>query len=83
MQSANRTNNARESAADKALEYAELNKARAFSNSWGHAFVDGLKHQVPVALQDRETTIANERDALQSELAASNDGSGEPVGKSG
>jgi CHAT domain-containing protein len=56
------------SSASKALEYAELNKARAFANSWGRAVVDGLKHQVPVALQNEETSIANERDALQSEL---------------
>jgi CHAT domain-containing protein len=56
------------SRADKALEYAELNKARAFSNSWGRAFVDGLKHQVPVALQDKEATIAHEREALLSDL---------------
>ncbi len=64
------------SSADKALEYAELNKARSFANSWGHAFVDGLKHKVPVALQDRETTIANERDALQSELEQAMMGAG-------
>jgi tetratricopeptide (TPR) repeat protein len=54
--------------ADKAFEYAELNKARAFSSSWGHAFVDGLRHQVPVALQDKEATLANEREVLVSEL---------------
>jgi CHAT domain-containing protein/tetratricopeptide (TPR) repeat protein len=62
--------------ANKALEYAELNKARAFANSWGHAFADVLKRQVPVALQDRETTIANERDALQSELQQAMTGTG-------
>jgi tetratricopeptide (TPR) repeat protein len=54
------------SSADKALEYAELNKARTFANSWGHAFVDGLKPHVPVALQNQETSIANERDATVS-----------------
>ena len=32
-----------ESAADKALEYAELNKSRVFANLWGHAFVDGAE----------------------------------------
>src|ERR1035441_1563847 len=64
------------SAADKALEYAELNKSRAFAKSWGHAFIDGLKHQVPAALQDRETTIADERDALQSELQQAMTGAG-------
>ena len=57
-----------ESAADKAFEYAELNKARAFSNSWGHAFIDGLRHQVPADLRDKEASIANEREVLLSEL---------------
>jgi CHAT domain-containing protein/ATP/maltotriose-dependent transcriptional regulator MalT len=64
------------SSANKALEYAELNKARAFANSWGHAFADVLKRQVPVALQDRETNITNERDALQSELQQAMTGTG-------
>jgi CHAT domain-containing protein/tetratricopeptide (TPR) repeat protein len=66
-----------ESAADKALEYAELNKARAFFNSWGHAFVDGLRHKVPVILQDKEATIASEREALLSDLQTAMMGSGE------
>jgi len=64
------------SSADKALEYAELNKARAFANSWGHALVDGLKQQVPVNLQNQETSIANERDALQFELQQAMTGTG-------
>ena len=51
-------------AANKALEYAELNKARAFSNSWGYAFVDSLRQRVPAALQDS----ASKRVVLQSEL---------------
>jgi CHAT domain-containing protein len=57
-----------DSAASIAFEYAELNKARTFSNSWGHAFADGLRHQVPVALQNKEASIAAERNALQAEL---------------
>ncbi len=56
------------SSADKALEYAELNKARAFANSWGQAFLAGLKHHVPLPLQRRETTITNQRAVRQSEL---------------
>lgn len=64
------------SSASKALEYAELNKARAFANSWGHAFADVLKRHVPAALQDRESTIASERDALQSELQQAMTGTG-------
>ena len=57
-----------ESAADKALEYAELNKSRVFANLWGRAFVDGLRREVPVALREREESVANERQALQSDL---------------
>jgi CHAT domain-containing protein len=55
------------SSADKALEYAELNKAQAFAHSWGQAFLAGLKHQVPLPLQGQETSITNQRAALQSE----------------
>jgi CHAT domain-containing protein len=64
-------------AADKAFEYAELNKARDFANSWGHGFVDGLRHQVPVALQEKEATITNEREALLSDLQKAMMGAGE------
>jgi tetratricopeptide (TPR) repeat protein len=66
-----------ESAANKALEYAELNKARAFSNSWGRSFVDVLRHQVPIALQDKEATIANEREVLLSDLQKEMTGAGQ------
>lgn len=66
-----------ESAANGALEYAELNKARAFANSWGHAFVDVLRHQVPAALQDKEATIANEREDLLSDLQKAMTGAGQ------
>lgn len=64
------------SAADKALEYAEINKARVFADSWGHAFLDGLKHQVPVALQEREAMILSKRSALQLELQEAMSGAG-------
>ena len=57
-----------ESAADKALEYAELNKSRIFANLWGHAFVDGLRREVPVTLREREESVTSERQALQSDL---------------
>ena len=63
-------------AADKALEYSELNKARVFSNSWGHAFADGLRHQLPVSLQDTEASLNGERAALESELQQAMAGEG-------
>lgn len=55
-------------AAEKAFEYAELNKARGFSISWGSAFAEGLRRTVPGALQEKESTINSERVALQSQL---------------
>jgi CHAT domain-containing protein/tetratricopeptide (TPR) repeat protein len=55
-------------AAEKALEYTELNKARAFSISWGAAFIEGLRRTVPGALQEKESTINSDRVALQSQL---------------
>jgi CHAT domain-containing protein len=63
-------------AADKALEYSELNKARVFSNSWGHAFADSLRHQLPVPLQETEATLSNQHAALDSELQQAMSGEG-------
>jgi CHAT domain-containing protein len=55
-------------AADKALEYAELNKARVFANLWGRAFADGLRRELPISLREREESVANDRRTLQSDL---------------
>ena len=55
-------------AAEKALEYTELNKARAFSISWGSAFISGLRRGVPGALQEKESAINRDLVALQSQL---------------
>jgi CHAT domain-containing protein len=63
--------------ANKALEYAELNKARVFATSWGHAFLDGLKHQIPLDLQDTESRIDKEHEALQTELQQTMMGDGQ------
>jgi CHAT domain-containing protein len=58
----------KEFSADKALEYAELNKARLFANSWGRSFIDVLRTSIPAQLQERERAIiARERD-FQAEL---------------
>lgn len=56
------------SAADSALRYAELNKARIFTSSWGQTFVDVLKHELPAQLQERERELSARNDSLQSEL---------------
>lgn len=56
--------------AEKALEYAELNKSRIFANSWGLAFVAGLKSQVPAELLERERVIVSQKVACQSQMQA-------------
>ena len=55
-------------AAEKALEYTELNKARAFSMSWGSAFIAELRRGVPGALQEKESAINRDLVAFQSQL---------------
>lgn len=57
--------------AEKALEYAELNKSRVFARSWGQAFIEGLKKQVPSQLRERERVLLAEQATLQSELEES------------
>jgi CHAT domain-containing protein len=58
---------AQEAAATKALEYAELNKARVFSSSWGLVFLDGLKKQVPADLREQERLLSSKKITLQAE----------------
>jgi CHAT domain-containing protein/Tfp pilus assembly protein PilF len=62
--------------ANSALRYAELNKSRIFTNSWGRTFIDVLKLQVPTELQQREEALSARHDTLQSELAQSISGQG-------
>ena len=57
--------------AEKALEYTELNKSRVFANSWGLAFMDGLRRQVPTQLQEQERLLLARQASLQSELQES------------
>lgn len=62
--------------ADKALQYAELNKSRVFTTSWGRTFVDGLKRQLPAPLQERERDLSIRQSALRAELEQSLPGHG-------
>jgi tetratricopeptide (TPR) repeat protein len=64
------------SSAQKAFEYTELNKSRVFANSWGLAFIDGLRTQVPAQLQERERMLLARQAALDSELEESSRGAG-------
>jgi tetratricopeptide (TPR) repeat protein len=59
----------RTSLAEKALEYAELNKARIFTDAWGHSFIDALGRKLPPDLQDRERNILARQESLHSELS--------------
>jgi CHAT domain-containing protein len=64
------------SSAEKALEYAELNKSRTLTNAWGHSFVDALRRKVPADLQQSERDILARQDSLHSELSQLTSNSG-------
>lgn len=64
------------SSAEKALEYAELNKSRTLTNAWGHSFVDALRRKVPADLQESERGILARQDSLHSELSQLTSNSG-------
>ncbi len=53
--------------ATKSLEYAELNKSRVLSDTWGQVFIDGLKRKVPVQLQERERALQMHQRSIQSD----------------
>jgi CHAT domain-containing protein len=63
-------------AADKALQYTELNKSRVFTNSWGRTFIDVLRLQLPAELQEKERALSARQVTLQSELAEAMSGQG-------
>jgi CHAT domain-containing protein len=64
------------SSAEKALEYAELNKSRTLISAWGHSFEDALRQKVPADLQQTERDILARRDSLHSELSQLTSNSG-------
>jgi CHAT domain-containing protein len=57
------------SSAEKALEYAELNKSRTLINAWGHSFEDALRRKVPADQQESERDILARQTSLRSELS--------------
>jgi CHAT domain-containing protein/tetratricopeptide (TPR) repeat protein len=59
----------RTSSAEKAFEYAELNKSRTLINAWGHSFEDALRRKVPADLQESERDILARQASLRSELS--------------
>jgi len=56
-------------AAAAAFRYAELDKARVFTRSWGLSLVAALGHRIPPALQERERALRARQSALIEELA--------------
>src|SRR5258708_2016233 len=63
-------------AAAHAFRYAELNKSRVFTASWGRTFVDALNRRLPAKLQERERELLGRHSLLQSELAETMSGQG-------
>jgi hypothetical protein len=49
-----------ERTAAEAFNYAEANKARQFSQSWGRTFISRMRSQLPPAIQEEERSL-NER----------------------
>ena len=52
----------------EALEYAEINKAREFTESWGRIFVARMKGTLPAGLRENERTLFARRDHLVAQL---------------
>jgi len=73
----NPTSSLRALSASKALEYAELNKSRVFTSTWGRTFVEALQRQLPARLQEKERKLLAKQESLQSEMERSMSGRGE------
>ena len=54
--------------ASNAIEYAEKNKARQFSESWGRVFKNQMAMAIPVATREREQSLSLQRDRLATDL---------------
>jgi CHAT domain-containing protein/tetratricopeptide (TPR) repeat protein len=57
--------------ASEAFEYAEINKARQFSESWGRVFVGRMKATLPADLRENERKLFSRRDRLVAQLDVS------------
>lgn len=64
----------------ESLEYAEINKARQFAESWGRAFISQMRRTLPADLQERERVLFSKRDRIRAQLDAS-ETLGNPLGK--
>lgn len=66
--------------ASESLEYAEKNKARQFSESWGRVFINQMQRSLPASIQETERSLFSKRDRILAEQNLSAI-SGEPFEK--
>ncbi len=63
--------------ASTALEYAEKNMARQFSESWGRVFKSQMALSLPASVREREQSLYLQRDRITAKLTEASD-SGDP-----
>jgi len=56
--------------ASEAFQYAEINKARQFAESWGRTFVDQMRSSLSPNVQESERMLFSKRDKLFAEVNA-------------
>jgi len=66
--------------ASESLEYAEINKARQFAESWGRTFVNQMQRTLPASVQETERSLFSKRDRILTQLKVSGT-LGEPLEK--
>jgi CHAT domain-containing protein len=57
--------------ASESLEYAEVNKARQFAESWGRTFVNQMQRLLPASVQEAERSLFSRRDRILGDLSVS------------
>lgn len=57
--------------ASESFEYAEINKARQFAESWGRTFVNQMQRSLPANVQETERSLFSTRDRILSGLNVS------------
>ena len=54
--------------ASSSLEYAEINKARQFADSWGRTFIIQMQKSLPASVQETERSLISKRDSIVAQL---------------
>jgi CHAT domain-containing protein len=60
----------RGSVAAEAFKYAEANKARQFSQSWGRTFISSMRSRLPPTIQQEERWLSDRQTRLQLDASA-------------